>query len=104
VTTARTTVYDRLGGKVGWPETYNGRGVLNQSFRDHAHGMSEVENKKLYEGAMKLGGREWGDNGRMTTYAGTGVSQIHRVPPAGDIVREILKDSRDTLVRAGSIL
>jgi nitronate monooxygenase len=89
---------------VGWPETYNGRGVLNQSFRDHAHGMSEDENKKLYGGAMKLGGREWGDNGRMTTYAGTGVSQIHRVLPAGDIVREILKDSRDTLVRAGSIL
>ncbi|KAH8747343.1 hypothetical protein BGZ57DRAFT_1019865 [Hyaloscypha finlandica] len=87
VTTARTTVYDRSGGTVGWPETYNGRGVLNQSFRDHAHGMSEDENKKL-----------------MTTYAGTGVSQIHRVLPAGDIVREILKDSRDSLVRAGSIL
>ena len=32
------------------------------------------------------------------------MSQIHRVLPAGDIVREILKDSRDSLVRAGSIL
>lgn len=56
MTTARTTVYDRSGGTVRWPETYNGRGVLNQSFRDHAHGMSEDENKKLYGGAMKLGG------------------------------------------------
>jgi nitronate monooxygenase len=104
VATARTTVYDRLRGTVGWPETYNGRGVLNQSFRDHAHGMSEDESKKLYEGAMKLGDREWGDNGRMTTYARTGVGLIHRVLPAGDIVREVLKDSRDSLVRAGSNL
>jgi len=32
VTTAQTTVYDRLRGTLGWPKIYNGRGVLNQSF------------------------------------------------------------------------
>jgi nitronate monooxygenase len=47
VTTARTTVYDRLRGTVGWPERYNGRGVLNQSFRDHERGMDEEENKRF---------------------------------------------------------
>ena len=94
VSTARTTVYDRLRGTVGWPEAYNGRGVLNQSFRDHECGMSEDENKTLYENATKLGDRGWGDNGRMTTYAGTGVGLIQNVMPAGDIVTEILREWR----------
>jgi nitronate monooxygenase len=55
VTTARTTVYDRLRGTLGWPEIYNGRGILNQSFWDHESGMAEAENKKLYEESMKIG-------------------------------------------------
>lgn len=99
VTTARTTVYDQLRGTVGWPETYNGRGVLNESFRDHERGMSEVENKKLYENAMKLGDQGWGEKGRMTTYAGTGVGLIHKVMPAGEIVKEVLWDFRKSLLK-----
>jgi nitronate monooxygenase len=99
VATARTTVYDQLRGTVGWPETYNGRGVLNQSYRDHERGISEEENKKLYENAMKLGDQGWGENGRMTTYAGTGVGLIHTVMPAGEIVKEVLMDFRKCLLK-----
>jgi len=97
VTTARTTVYDRIRGTLGWPKIYNGRGVLNQSFRDHESGMDEEENRKLYEQAVKLGDAGWGDKGRMTTYAGTGVGLIQTVVPAGEIVKEVLRDSRDCL-------
>lgn len=97
VKTARTTLYDRLRGTSGWPDIYNGRGVLNQSFRDHERGMSEEENKKLYEEATQLGDEGWGEKGRMTTYAGTGVGLIHRVIPAGEIVREVSKDCRQML-------
>ncbi|PMD34694.1 NPD-domain-containing protein [Hyaloscypha variabilis F] len=104
VNTARTTVYDQLRGTVGWPETYNGRGVLNQSFRDHESGMSEEENKKLYVDATKLGDQGWGSNGRMTTYAGTGVGLIQSVMPAADIVKEVLTESRGVLARAASKL
>jgi nitronate monooxygenase len=103
VTTARTTVYDRLQGTVGWPEAYNGRGVLNQSFRDHERGMGE-ENKKLYEDTMKLGDQGWGENGRMTTYAGTGVGLIHETMPAKDIVQEVLRGFRKSLAKVGSRL
>lgn len=100
VTTARTTVYDRLRGTHGWPETYNGRGILNQSFRDHQNGMNEDENKKLYEEATKLGDKGWGDGGRMCTYAGTSVGLIHKIVPAKEIVREVLSDCRAHLQRA----
>ena len=104
VNTGRTTVYDKLRGTVGWPSTYIGRGVLNQSFWDHESGMEEEENKRLYEEAVKMGDAAWGDQGRMTTYAGTGVGLIHNVVPAAEIVREVLKDSRHSLRLAASKL
>jgi nitronate monooxygenase len=101
VSTARTTVYDKLRKTFGWPEHYNARGVLNHSFWDHEKGMAEEENRKLYDEAVKKGDEGWGDNARMTTYAGTGVGLIVDVVPAGEIVKEVRKDARALLARGG---
>jgi nitronate monooxygenase len=101
VSTIRTNVYDRLRGTEGWPDNYNARGVLNHSFWDHEKGMPHEENKRLYEEASKRGDAGWGDQGRMTTYAGTGVGLITKTMPAGDIVREVLRDATQTLARFG---
>lgn len=102
VSTARTTVYDRLRGTIGWPSHYNGRGILNQSFWDYIKGMGEDENKKLYEEAIKQGDSGWGDSGRMTTYAGTGVGLIKEVKPAAEIVKEVRDDARRYFLAASS--
>ncbi|KAG4436244.1 hypothetical protein IFR05_008263 [Cadophora sp. M221] len=102
VTTARTTVYDKVRGTHGWPESYNARGVLNQSFWDSQKGMAEEENVKLYEEAVKMGDEGWGQNGRMTTYAGTGVGLVKKVMPAGDVVKEVLRDSLKMLANASA--
>jgi nitronate monooxygenase len=99
VSTARTSLYDKLRGTVGWPEIYNARGVLNHSFWDHEKGMGEAENKKLYEEALKLGDAGWGEKGRITAYAGSGIGLISGVKPAGDIVQEVRTDSRRVLQR-----
>ena len=103
VSTARTTLYDKLRGTVGWPVIYNARSVLNQSFWDHEKGIGEEENIKLYKEATKMGDAGWGDQGRMTTYAGTGVGLISKLMPAGEIVAEVLRDSRECLARANSM-
>lgn len=100
IKTARTKVYDRLRGTTLWPKRYNARGVLNQSFFDHASGMPIEENKKLYEEAMKHDDEGWGVNGRITTYAGTGVGLIKSVMKAGDIVKEMQKDTLQNLRQA----
>lgn len=60
--------------------------------------------KGFYEDAVKLGDQGWGDNGRMTTYAGTGVGLIHRIMPAKEIVQEVLRDFRKNLPKVGSRL
>ncbi|KAH8820045.1 2-nitropropane dioxygenase [Xylogone sp. PMI_703] len=102
--TARTSVYDQLRGTTGWPSRYNARGVLNKSFWDSENGMSEDENKKLYKEAIKLGDAGWGAEGRMTTYAGTGVGLINRIIPAADIVKEVSADCKHILGRVASKL
>ncbi|KUJ15528.1 NPD-domain-containing protein [Mollisia scopiformis] len=103
VTTARTTVYDKIRGTIGWPATYNARGVLNQSFWDHGKGMSEEENKRLYEEEMKKGDAGWSDQGRMTTYAGTGVGLVRNTQPAGEIVKEVMRDAKERLKTVGNM-
>jgi nitronate monooxygenase len=62
--------------------------------------MEEEENKRLYAEAVEKGDAGWGDQGRMTTYAGTGVGLIHKVVPTAEIVQEALRDSRDCLRQA----
>ena len=100
VSTARTSLYDRLRGTPGWPKLYNGRGVLNKSFWDHEKGMDEAENTKLYEDAVKLGDTGWGDQGRRTTYAGAGVGLVQKLMPAGEIVAEVSRDAKEHLAKA----
>ena len=89
--TVRSTVYDSIRGIKGWPERYDGRGIINQSYIDAVEGhMRDQENKRLYEEELKKGDAGWGPQGRLTTYAGTGVGIVKETLPAGDIVERIL--------------
>jgi nitronate monooxygenase len=87
--TVRSKVYDELRGTTGWPRGYDGRGVINESYRDFERGVGMQENRRLYEEAVKQGDDGWGDGGRITTYAGTGVGLATEIVPAEQLVREI---------------
>ena len=87
--TVRTKVYDQVRGTDGWPERYNGRGVVNRSYVDAVAGMDAEENKKLYTEEIEKGDEGWGADGRMTTYAGSAVGLVREVKPAGEVVREV---------------
>jgi nitronate monooxygenase len=89
VNTARGKLYDSLRGTTDWPARYGGRSVLNESWHDAAKGMSFEENKKLHDEAIKKGDEGWGENTRLTTYAGTGVGLVKDVKPAADVTREV---------------
>ena len=104
LTTERGKLYDTLRGTTDWPLRYGGRGVLNESHRDAARGMSMEENKRLYDEAVKKGDEGWGDNARLTTYAGTGVGLVNKVKSSAAITREVREDAKRILKRAGSRL
>jgi nitronate monooxygenase len=97
VSTVSTTIYDTVRGIHGWPQTYVGRGIANRTFLDAVHGMDDAENVKLYKGASKLGDQGWGPEGRMTTYAGTGVGLVKDVVPAAGIVRSVQREAVQVL-------
>jgi nitronate monooxygenase len=96
-TTARSSVYDRLRGTTDWPKEYGGRGVLNQSYHDAQAGMDWDENTRKYNQAVKLGDAGWGKEGRMTTYAGTGVGLVKKVQGAAEIVEEVREECRSVI-------
>lgn len=92
VSTVRTMVYDCLRGTTDWPERYDGRGIINQSYLDVDNGVITTENKRLYAEAIEKGDQGWGERGRLTAYAGTGVGLIKKVLSAREILEEIRTD------------
>lgn len=101
--TMRTNLYDQLRGTTLWPEKYNARAVLNQSYYEAEAGMPVEENKKLYDMALHEGDAGWGVQGRLTTYAGTGVGLVTHVMKAGDIVRQVRAEAAQSLRYIGSL-
>jgi len=105
VTTERGKLYDSLRGTTDWPARYGGRGVLNASWWDAGRGMGFEENKRLYEASLAEGGDAgWGEGGRLTTYAGSGVGLVREVKGAGAITAEVREDARRILRRAAGRL
>jgi nitronate monooxygenase len=100
VSTVSTTIYDTVRGIRDWPQAYTGRGVANQTFLDAVNGMSEEKNVELYQNALKSGDQGWGPDGRLCTYAGTGVGLIRNIMPARDIVREVQREAVEVSQKA----
>ncbi|KAF2708565.1 inosine monophosphate dehydrogenase [Pleomassaria siparia CBS 279.74] len=96
-TTVRSKVYDNLRGTTGWSDSYNARGIINNSYTDAMAGLDEDENKKLYNEELNKGDDGWGVEGRLTTYAGTGVGLVKGVMSAEDIVKEVRQGAKDVL-------
>ncbi len=90
ISTVRSTVYDALRGTTGWPDRYNARGIINQSYLDARDGGITETNKKLYAEALEKGD-QGGEQGRLTAYAGTGVGLIKEVLSAQEILDEVRK-------------
>lgn len=102
VSTVGTTIYDTVRGITGWPSPYIGRGVANRSYLDAVAGMDDTENKELYEEAKQMGDGGWGPEGRMTTYAGTGVGLVHEVKPVREVIEEVRQGALEVLLSSAS--
>jgi nitronate monooxygenase len=103
-TTVRTKVYDTLRGTTGWAESHNARGIVNRSYFDAIGGMDENENKRLYHEEMQKGDEGWGEEARMTAYAGSAVGLVKSVERAGEIVMEVREGVRGLLGGARALL
>ncbi|EUC40948.1 hypothetical protein COCMIDRAFT_107492 [Bipolaris oryzae ATCC 44560] len=103
--TTRSKLFDQLRGPNIWPELYDGRGLVAQSHRDFASGMSLEEIQKLHnqEVAGEDKGYDTGLQGRAAIWAGTGVGLVNEVQSAKDIVDKIRKETKDVLLRVANV-
>ncbi|WPH01496.1 Hypothetical protein R9X50_00434200 [Acrodontium crateriforme] len=92
--TVRTTLYNELRGTIGWPEGYNPRTIINQSWIEHKAGVDFRTLQQRHDEATKQGDQAWGPDGRLATYAGTCIGLIHEVKSAS----AILEDSRQQAI------
>lgn len=99
-TTVRTRIYDRVRRVDGWPGQYNGRGLINRTYTDSQDGIGEDDNMRLYDEALQRGDESYGLDGRLTTYAGTGVGLVKTAMLAKDIVASIRAEAQILLYRA----
>ncbi len=100
-TTVRCKTFDDLRGPNPWPEEYDGRGIVTQSYEDYMKGMDIIENRNLYAEALEKGDLGYGGkSGRLVVWAGTGVGLVHEVRGAREIVEEVREAARDVLDRA----
>lgn len=104
VTTQRGKLYDSLRGTTDWPGRYGGRSVLNLSWHDAQRGVERGELQRLHDEALKKGDAGWGEQGRLTTYAGSGVGLVKGVMGCADIVEEVRSGTLKVLKRGSSRL
>ncbi|KAJ4299699.1 hypothetical protein N0V90_004945 [Kalmusia sp. IMI 367209] len=97
--TKRSKVFDQLRGPNIWPEAYDGRSLVVQSYEDHVNGMSLEEIQRLHNEAV--GGPDkgyaTGRKGRAAIWAGTGVGIVNEVEGAKDIVDKVRREAKEIM-------
>jgi nitronate monooxygenase len=103
--TTRSKLFDQLRGPNIWPELYDGRGLVAQSHRDFANGMSLEEIQRLHNDAAagEDKGFKTGLQGRAAIWAGTSVGLVKEVQSAEEIVQTVRQEAKDILVRMAKL-
>ncbi|KAH8598689.1 hypothetical protein B0O99DRAFT_505736 [Bisporella sp. PMI_857] len=97
--TVRTTIYDKVRDIHGWPSCYDGRGLVNRTYTEAVSGLSWEENQGLYLQELEKGDEGYGPQGRLTTYAGTGVGLVKEVMSAKDILMSVRREANKLLYK-----
>jgi nitronate monooxygenase len=94
--TTRSKLFDQLRGPNIWPELYDGRGLVAQSHKDYANGVSLEEIQRLHSEDVSGEDRGFktGLEGRAAIWAGTGVGLVKEVQSARDIVKSVRRQAK----------
>ncbi|KAL5438824.1 hypothetical protein PMIN06_010146 [Paraphaeosphaeria minitans] len=103
--TRRSKLFDQLRGPNVWPEAYDGRSLVVQSYQDHVDGVGLEEIQRLHSEAVLQDhkGYATGGKGRAAIWAGTGVGIVREVEGAGDIVEKVRRDAKEIMGGMGEL-
>jgi len=95
VSTIRSEIFDNLVFDTMWPDLYNGRALVSESYHDDQAGVDIEKIRKLHREAAAKDDNGFG--GRTATWAGAGVGLVNEVKGAADIVKEVRDGARDVI-------
>lgn len=102
--TTRCKLFDELKGPNIWPEAYDGRGIVMESWSDHLAGVGIEEIRERHAAAVEGEDKGFGSHGkgRAAMWAGTGVGLVKKEQSAAEIVEEVRGAIKPALERAGA--
>lgn len=98
--TKRTMAFDEARGTTGWPTGVDGRGLVNDTVHDYEAGKGDAASRRQRYGEAV----EQKDTKRIVTWAGTGVGNVKRVMPAGEIVYEIEREAIEVIEKLAGMV
>lgn len=98
--TKRTMAFDEARGTLGWPDGVDGRGIVNQTVYDFEAGTGDPEKRRQRYGEAEKAG----DTTRIVTWAGSGVGNVSRLLPAGEVVEELHNEATSEIARISGFL
>ncbi|OBT94341.2 hypothetical protein VE01_07760 [Pseudogymnoascus verrucosus] len=104
ISTVRATIFDQLPGESIWPAGYDGRALVNTSYKDYQGGVGVEELRRRHADAVTGPDKGFGGERRAAIWAGSGVGLLKEVKAAGDIVQVLREGCKVALDRAYSRL
>jgi len=80
-----------------WPAHVDGRGVVNQIYRDWEDGMSIEERKRRVKEGMEKGDSEF-----LILFAGTGAGKVNKIASTKDVMRQLHEETVASLKKASA--
>ena len=89
VNTVRSKLFDNVKGPNIWPEAYDGRSLVTESYNDHTRGIDIEQIREIHNKAVTGEDAGFGTTNRANVWAGTGVGLVKTLEDAADIVEEV---------------
>ncbi|KAI7339983.1 inosine monophosphate dehydrogenase [Hortaea werneckii] len=104
--TVRSKLFDELRGPNIWPEEYDGRSLVMESWKDHLNGVSLDEVRKSHAEAIKGEDRGYAvdGKGRAAIWAGSGVGLVRKEQMAADILEEVRREIEEAFQKARNVM
>lgn len=97
--TTRSMAFDEARNTLEWPRGVDGRGIRNATVIDfESERDDEATRQATYTDAENRG-----DVDRLIVWAGTGVGNMDKIAPAGDVVRELEQEALLSIKRVTSM-
>ncbi|GAB1734255.1 hypothetical protein NU195Hw_g3207t1 [Hortaea werneckii] len=104
--TVRSKLFDELRGPNIWPEEYDGRSLVMESWRDRLNGVNLDEIRKSHAEAVKAEDQGYAVNGkgRAAIWAGSGVGMVRKEQLAAEILEEVRREIGEAFQKARTVV